>query len=314
MANTKKPAAASAAPRAFEDRDEVTIRFAGDSGDGMQLAGALFTAACAAVGNDISTLPDFPAEIRAPAGALAGVSGYQVHFSRHPDAAPGDRLTALVAMNPAALQANLKDLEPNGVLLVNSDAFNADECAKAGYDANPLDDRSLDGYRLAAVPVDRLNRDAVAKLRLHPKDVDRSKNFFALGLVCWLYDRSLEPILKWNRAKFAANLAALEGNTRALKAGYRFAETSGLFGIRYFVPKAPLPPGTYRHITGTDGLLLGLRTAARLAGRVDTRSEDSTTPTSGVSDRRRPQAPSTRASAAAATARRYRRFRSRRSR
>src|SRR5262249_27362053 len=126
---------------------------------------------------------------------------------------------------------------------------------------------SLDRLRLAAVPMDGLNRDAVAKLRLHPQDVDRSKNFFALGLVCWLYDRSLEPILKWNRAKFAANLAALEGNSRAIKAGYRFAETSGLFGVRVYVPKAPLPPRTYRHITATEGLVLGLRAAARLAGR-----------------------------------------------
>src|SRR5437870_2072901 len=250
-----------------EELDAVTVRLCGDSGDGMQLAGALLTRASVRMGNAVSTLTDYPAEIRAPAGTLAGVSGFQVHFSRHPQAAPGDRLTAPIAMNPAALQTNLKELQPRGVVLLNSDAVTPDEYAKAGYDTNPLADGSLNGYRLAAVPIDVLNRDAVAKLRLHPRDVDRSKNFFALGLVCWLYDRSVEPILKWNRAKFAANLSALEGNARALKAGYRFAETSGLFGVRYYVPRAPLPPGTYRHITGTEGLTLGLRTAARLAGR-----------------------------------------------
>jgi 2-oxoglutarate ferredoxin oxidoreductase subunit alpha len=250
-----------------EEIESVTIRFCGDSGDGMQLAGAKLTHASVRMGNVVCSVPDYPAEIRAPAGTLAGVSGYQVHISSLPRAIPGDRVNALVAMNPAALQANIKDVERNGLLLVNSDTFTGEELAKAGYRSNPLHDGSLAGFRLFPIPMDQLHREAVAKLKLTPKELDRCKNFFALGLVCWLYDRSLEPILKWIKSKFVSNPGALEGNSRALKAGYRFGETSDLFPTRYAIPKAELPAGQYRHLTGTEGLLLGLRAAGRLAGR-----------------------------------------------
>jgi 2-oxoglutarate ferredoxin oxidoreductase subunit alpha len=174
--------------------DSATIRFAGDSGDGMQLAGTQFTNASAILGNDISTLPDFPAEIRAPAGTLAGVSGFQVHFSSHDIHTPGDDLNALVAMNPAALKTNIKDLEPGGLLIVNSDAFTKNDLHKAGYKTNPLEDNSLKNYRLFRIPINTLNRAAVAEVKLSPREADRCKNFFALGLVYWLYERPLEPL------------------------------------------------------------------------------------------------------------------------
>src|SRR5258708_2622020 len=164
-----------------EELDSVTIRFAGDSGDGMQLAGTQFTNASAILGNDISTLPDFPAEIRAPAGTLAGVSGFQVHFSSHEIHTPGDKLNTLVAMNPAALKTNLRDLENGGILIVNADAFAAGDLHKAGYKTNPLEDGSLKGYRVFSIPVNKLNRDAVAEVKLSPREADRCKNFFALG-------------------------------------------------------------------------------------------------------------------------------------
>src|SRR5947207_2187633 len=176
----------------IEERESATIRLAGDSGDGMQLAGTQFTLTSALAGNDVSTLPDFPAEIRAPAGSLAGVSGFQIHFSSTPIHTPGDRLDALVAMNPAALKTNLPDLEPGGILLVNQDAFTAADLDKAGYAANPLEDGSLQPYRLVAVPMTRLNREALAGLKLSPREADRCRNFFALGLVCWLFERPLE--------------------------------------------------------------------------------------------------------------------------
>src|SRR5690242_5799317 len=201
-----------------EERDSVTIRFAGDSGDGMQLAGTQFTNASAILGNDISTLPDFPAEIRAPAGTLAGVSGFQVHFSSHEIHTPGDSLNTLVAMNPAALKTNLKDLEPGGILIVNSDAFGTGDLHKAGYKVSPLEDGSLKGYRLFKIPINTLNREAVSAVKLSPREADRCKNFFALGLVYWLYERSLEPTLRWIRDKFSKNPAVLEANTRTLKA------------------------------------------------------------------------------------------------
>src|SRR5438552_6143432 len=176
-------AAPGGARTTVQEMDSVTIRFAGDSGDGMQLAGTQFTNSSAILGNDISTLPDFPAEIRAPAGTLAGVSGFQVHFSSHDIHTPGDRLNTLVAMNPAALKTNLKDLEPGGMLIVNSDAFGTGDLHKAGYKANPLEDDSLKGYRVFRIPINTLNREAVADMKLSPREADRCKNFFALGLV-----------------------------------------------------------------------------------------------------------------------------------
>jgi 2-oxoglutarate ferredoxin oxidoreductase subunit alpha len=251
---------------AVEERDSVTIRLAGDSGDGMQLAGTQFTHTSALLGNDISTLPDFPAEIRAPAGTLAGVSGFQIHFSSHDIHTPGDRLNTLVAMNPAALKTNIKDLETGGILIVNKDAFATGDLHKAGYKNNPLEDGSLKGYRVFSVPVTALNRAAVADLKLSTREADRCKNFFALGLVYWLYERSLDPTLRWIRAKFAKNPAVLEANVRALKAGYNYGETTEALPVHYRVPKAQIAPGTYRKITGNEALALGLVAAAERAG------------------------------------------------
>ena len=249
----------------LEERDAVTIRFAGDSGDGMQLAGTQFTNASAILGNDISTLPDFPAEIRAPAGTLAGVSGFQVHFSKYDIHTPGDKLNTLVAMNPAALKTNLKDLESGGILILNSDAFTTADLHKAGYKTNPLEDGSLKSYKTYRIPINKLNREAVSQVKLSPREADRCKNFFALGLVYWLYERPLEPTLRWIRDKFAKNPAVLEANTRTLKAGYNYGETTETIAVHYKVPKAEIKPGRYRKITGNEALAMGLVTATQLA-------------------------------------------------
>jgi 2-oxoglutarate/2-oxoacid ferredoxin oxidoreductase subunit alpha len=256
-------------PRQAETQrlDSATIRFAGDSGDGMQLAGTQFTNASAILGNDISTLPDFPAEIRAPAGTLAGVSGFQVHFSSHDIHTPGDELDALVAMNPAALKTNLKDLRPGGILLVNSDAFTGNDLHKAGYKVNPLEDGSLKNYRLFRIPINTLNREAVTDVKLSPREADRCKNFFALGLVYWLYERPLEPTLRWIKDKFAKNPAVQEANTRTLKAGYNFGETTETLPVHYIVPPATIKPGRYRKITGNEALAMGLVSAATLMNK-----------------------------------------------
>jgi 2-oxoglutarate ferredoxin oxidoreductase subunit alpha len=246
-----------------EELDSVTIRFAGDSGDGMQLAGTQFTNASAILGNDISTLPDFPAEIRAPAGTLAGVSGFQVHFSSHDIHTPGDKLNTLVVMNPAALRTNLRDLESGGILIVNADAFNTGDLHKAGYKVSPLEDGSLKGYRLFKIPINTLNREAVAEMKLSPREADRCKNFFALGLVYWLYERSLDPTLRWIRDKFAKNQAVMEANTRTLKAGYNFGETTESLPVHYRVPAAQIKPGKYRKITGNEAIAIGLAAVAQ---------------------------------------------------
>ena len=248
-----------------QEVESITIRFAGDSGDGMQLAGTQFTNVSAILGNDIATFPDFPAEIRAPAGTLAGVSGFQVHFSSQDIHTPGDRLNALVAMNPAALKTNIKDLEPGGILVVNGDAFGTSDLVKAGYKVNPLDDGSMKGYRLFRVPVNKLNREAVAECKLSPREADRCKNFFALGLVYWMFERPMEPTLKWIRDKFGKNPAVLEANTRTLKAGYNYGETVEIMPVHYRVPKAKIAPGTYRKITGNEALAYGLVAATQLA-------------------------------------------------
>jgi len=248
------PAAATAAPglngsanghpRKIEQVEAVTIRFAGDSGDGMQLAGTQFTNTSALVGNDIATFPDFPAEIRAPAGTLAGVSGFQVHFSASDIHTPGDALDALVVMNPAALKTNLKDLQPGGILIVNTDNFGVSDLDKARYKVSPLEDNSLKGYRVVRVPVAKLTREAVAEYKLSPKEADRCKNFFALGLVYWLYERPIEVTQKWIREKFAKNPQYVNANTAALKAGYNYGETVELLPVQYQVAKAKIAPGT----------------------------------------------------------------------
>ncbi len=248
-----------------QELDSVTIRFAGDSGDGMQLAGTQFTNSSAILGNDIATFPDFPAEIRAPAGTLAGVSGFQIHFSSRDIHTPGDKLNTLVAMNPAALKTNLKDLESGGILIVNTDAFGTGDLHKAGYKANPLEDGSLKGYRVFRIPINKLNREAVSEVKLSPREADRCKNFFALGLVYWLYERPLEPTLRWIRDKFGKNPAVMEANTRTLKAGYNFGETTETMPVHYKVPPAAIKPGTYRKITGNEALAMGMVAATQIA-------------------------------------------------
>ncbi len=249
-----------------EELDSVTIRFAGDSGDGMQLAGTQFTNASAILGNDISTLPDFPAEIRAPAGTLAGVSGFQIHFSSQDIHTPGDSLNALVAMNPAALKTNLRDLQPGGIINANSEAFTKNDLHKAGYKANPLEDGSLSNYRLISIPITKLNREAVSEIKLSTREADRCKNFFALGLVYWLYERPMDPTQKWLEQKFKnKNPAIYEANIRSLNAGYNYGETTEQLPVHYRVPKATIPPGRYRKITGNEAIAIGLVTATQLA-------------------------------------------------
>lgn len=246
---------------------EATIRFAGDSGDGIQLAGTQFSNTSALVGNDIATFPDYPAEIRAPAGTLAGVSGFQIHFSSDDIHTPGDELDTLVVMNPAALKTNIKDLRPGGILIVNTDNFTPTDLEKARYEHNPLEDGSLNSYRVIRVPIAKLTRDAVSQFKLSPKEADRCKNFFALGLVYWLYERPTEPTLKWIQDKFAKNPQYLQANTAALKAGYNYGETLELSHVQYRVERARLAPGTYRKITGNEATVLGLTAAALLSGR-----------------------------------------------
>src|SRR2546421_2415294 len=248
--------------------ETVTIRFAGDSGDGMQLTGTHFTNPSAVVGNDISTLPDFPAEIRAPAGSLPGVSGFQLNFSSHDIRTPGDQPNVLVAMNPAALKVNLPDLEEGGTLIINTDEFTKDNLAHAAYQSNPLDDGSLAGYRVHKLPITTLNMNALkGNVQLSRKEIDRSKNFFALGVLYWLYDRPLDPTLKWIDAKFGKNPELAKANEVALKTGYNFADTTEVFTTHYTVKKAVIAPGRYRKITGNEATAIGFVTAAQLAGR-----------------------------------------------
>ncbi|CAN5564340.1 2-oxoacid:acceptor oxidoreductase subunit alpha [soil metagenome] len=247
--------------------ERVTIRFAGDSGDGMQLTGTQFTRTAAVFGNDISTLPDFPAEIRAPAGSLPGVSGFQISFSSTDIHTPGDEPDVLVAMNPAALRTNIGDLPAGGALIVNQDAFTANNLKKAGYESNPLADGSLKPFNVFEIPISALNSRALEGLGMTAKQVDLTKNFFALGLMFWLYERSMEPTLRWVDEKFSAKPAIAEGNKRALRAGYAFGETTEMFHTTYRVAPARLAPGTYRNITGNEATALGFVAAARLAGR-----------------------------------------------
>ncbi len=250
----------------LQELESVVIRFCGDSGDGMQLAGTQFTNVSAAFGNDVSTLPDFPAEIRAPAGSLAGVSGFQLCFSSSDIYTPGDEVDTLVAMNPAALKTNVKDLKRGGTLIVNEGAFDKSNLQKAHYETNPLDDGdSLAGYHLHRVPMTRLTRDAVEGLGLSQREADRCKNFFALGLVYWLYDRNPKPTEQWIQTKFSKHPSIAEANLRALKAGQNYGDSTESFAVHYKVAPADLPPGKYRKITGNEAVAFGLVTAAKLA-------------------------------------------------
>jgi 2-oxoglutarate ferredoxin oxidoreductase subunit alpha len=243
--------------------DRVVIRFAGDSGDGMQLTGDRFTSETAQLGNDISTLPNFPAEIRAPAGTLPGVSSFQVHFADFDILTPGDAPNVLVAMNPAALKANVRDLPPGADIIVNTDEFTKRNLTKVGYEANPLDDGSLDGYSLHPVALTSMTVTALADFAVSKKDAERAKNMFALGLLSWMYSRPYESTLAFLERKFAARPELVAANTAAFKAGWNFGETTEDFAVRYEVKPARMRPGNYRNITGNQALALGI-VAARV--------------------------------------------------
>src|SRR5207253_5838936 len=230
-----------AADRPVHELERVVIRFAGDSGDGMQLTGDRFTSVSAVFGNDIATLPDFPAEIRAPAGTLAGVSAFQIHISDHEISTPGDAPNVLVAMNPAALKANLRDLPRGGTLIVNVDSFEERNLTKAGYAENPLRDDSLKGYTVYEVPMTSITIEATKETGAKPRDAERSKNFFALGLISWMYTRPTEPTLEWIQQRFAKSEMVAQANTLAFKAGYNFGETAELFESAYEVKPATQP-------------------------------------------------------------------------
>lgn len=245
----------------------ATVRLAGDSGDGMQLAGTQLTGTSAQVGNDIATFPDFPAEIRAPRGTLAGVSGFQVHFSSLEIFTPGDSLNALIAMNPAALKTNLADLDAGGALIVNEDAFGKKDLEKAGYDVNPLDDDSLEGYTLFKVPMTTLTRGAVEGLGLSTKEADRCRNFFAMGLIYWLYGREMTSTLRFIEAKFGGKPDVAEANRKALNAGWNFGETTEAFVSNYEVSPAKLPAGKYKNMMGNQALAWGLIAASKSSGK-----------------------------------------------
>jgi 2-oxoglutarate/2-oxoacid ferredoxin oxidoreductase subunit alpha len=246
--------------------ENVVIRFAGDSGDGMQITGSQFTSTSAVLGNDVSTLPDFPAEIRAPAGTLPGVSGFQIHFASSDIYTPGDKVDVLVAMNPAALRVNIADLKPNGLLIVNLDSFGENDLAKAGLTANPLDDGSLAAYRLVPVELARLTRVALRDSGLDTRAVERCKNFFALGMMYHLYQRPTRTTERWLDERFARSPALLKANRMALAAGVAFCEATELFHETYIVPPARLAPGRYRNISGNEALALGMVAASRRAG------------------------------------------------
>ncbi len=249
-----------------ETLDRVTIRFAGDSGDGMQLTGNQFTTTTALEGCDLATFPDYPAEIRAPAGTLAGVSGFQINFSSEEVFTPGDAPDVLVAMNPAALQVNLKDLKSGGILIINTDSFKTNDLRKAKYDENPLEDDSLSGYRTFKVELTTLTRKALEATGLATRDVDRCKNFFALGMMYYLYNRTMESSLEWIRSKFKSKPELLEANELALRAGFSYCEVNEFFQVTYQVPRAKLTPGSYRNVNGNEALALGLVAASVKSG------------------------------------------------
>src|SRR5579864_545293 len=246
--------------------EKAVLRFCGDSGDGMQITGSQFTNTVALYGNDLATFPDYPAEIRAPAGTLPGVSGYQIQFSSADVFTPGDSVDVLVAMNPAALKMNLKDLKPNGILIVNSDSFAEADLRKAKDATNPLEDHSLDGYRLFPVALEKLTQAALQDLGMDAKSMNRCKNFFALGMAYWLYNRSLDSTYRWLEDKFKSKPLLVEANKRALKAGYSYCEATEAFQVSYEIPPAKLAPGLYRNLSGNQALAMGFVVAARQAG------------------------------------------------
>ncbi len=250
----------------LKNLDDVTIRFAGDSGDGMQLTGMQFTSTTALLGNDLSTLPDYPAEIRAPAGTLFGVSGFQIHFGSTEINTPGDTCDVLVAMNPAALKVNLRSLRVGGTIIANRDGFNDKNLKLAGYEKNPLDDDSLQKFHVYSVDITKLTHNALEELGLTNKVVDRSKNFFALGMMYWMFSRPMDSTIKWIQDKFKKTPEIVEANTRVLKAGYAFGETTEIFVAQYEVKPASLKPGRYRSITGNEAIVWGLIAASVKSG------------------------------------------------
>jgi 2-oxoglutarate/2-oxoacid ferredoxin oxidoreductase subunit alpha len=253
--------------KAVEEKERVVVRFAGDSGDGMQLAGNRFSAATALIGNDLVTLPDFPAEIRAPAGSLAGVSAFQIHFASRDILTPGGQPNVLVAMNPAALKVNLAELEGGGIVLVNEDGFTDPNLRKANYESNPLDDGTLDDYQVFRVPMTSMTVRATEGVDgITSRDAARSKNLFALGLVSWMYSRPTDVTAKWVEEKFASKPEVMEANLAAFKAGYNFGDTAELLQVHYEVKPAPAEPGTYRGVNGTTAAALGLISASVRSG------------------------------------------------
>ncbi len=253
--------------KTFVQERQSTVRFAGDSGDGMQVAGSQFADIASITGAFVRTLPDVPSEIRAPAGSLGGVSGFQISFGDEEVLTPGDAPYVLIAMNPAALKVNLPDLQPGGVVVVDEDEFTAQNLQKAGYASNPLSGEPLSGYRVIPVPITTLNENAVSPFQLSPKDAVRCRNFFALGLTLWLYDRPLQPMLEWLMGKFKANRAVMGANGASLRAGHNYAETAEFFRVQHTVAAARLPRGRYRRVTGNEAAALGLIAAASKAGR-----------------------------------------------
>jgi 2-oxoglutarate ferredoxin oxidoreductase subunit alpha len=251
--------------RRRETLEQAVIRFCGDSGDGMQITGGQFTNTAAVFGNDLSTFPDFPAEIRAPAGTLPGVSGFQIHFASRDVYTPGDAVDVLIAMNPAALKMNVADLKTGGILIVNTDNFKDVDLKKAQMTVSPLEDHSLDGYRLFKVELTKLTRAALKELGLDAKTMDRCKNFFALGMCYWLYNRSMDTTVRYLEDKFKGKPQIIEANKLAMKAGYAFCETTEAFQVSYEIPKAKLPAGRYRNISGNSAMALGLVAASERA-------------------------------------------------
>lgn len=252
--------------KTVEERDRVVIRFAGDSGDGMQLTGDRFTSATAVLGNDLATFPDFPAEIRAPAGTVHGVSAFQIQFASTDVTTPGDHADVLVAMNPAALKADLGKIARGATILLNEDAFTPRNIEKAGYQTDPIADGSLDGYQVVRVPMTSITARAVESVGVSKKEAERAKNMFALGLVSWMYDRPVDVTLKWLQEKFGTKPEILDANVAAFEAGFNFGETTELIATQVHVPAAVVPPGTYRNVAGAQALAWGLIAAAECSG------------------------------------------------
>ena len=252
--------------KTIEERDHVVIRFAGDSGDGMQLTGDRFTNATAILGNDLATLPDFPAEIRAPAGTVHGVSAFQIQFASSDITTPGDHADVLVAMNPAALKADLATVARGGTIILNEDAFTQRNLEKAGYEIDPSTDGTLDGYQIYRVPMTSITVRAVESVGVGKKEAERAKNMFALGLVSWMYDRPVDVTLNWLERKFGSRRDILESNVAAFNAGYNFGETTELFGHQVLVKAAPAEPGIYRNVAGAQSLAWGLIAASQRSG------------------------------------------------